>query len=64
VDLVGTIVAAIIGIPVWLWSQERLHHVWICHDAQAMPSPALRRRLAGQRTTTPTSLAADGHSKR
>jgi ABC-type phosphate/phosphonate transport system permease subunit len=28
VELVGTIVAMIIGIPVALWSQERVHHLW------------------------------------
>jgi hypothetical protein len=28
VELIGTIVAALIGIPVWLWSQERHQHVW------------------------------------
>jgi hypothetical protein len=28
VEMIGTIVTVIIGIPVWLWSEERLHHVW------------------------------------
>jgi hypothetical protein len=42
VELIGTIVTVIIGIPVWLWSEERLHHVWTRRAGHAMPGTLQR----------------------